>query len=105
VLFLMTSWRITEKLWKGAMNFSCNTNLNRKFLLGQIPTTSYHCGPIYEETMLLIPCSIEYYTILDYLLLTTSSVNMTFMGRVKSGININSDHILVLSCRIRMANS
>lgn len=43
-----------EKLWEEAKDFPELLLLNRKFLLGEIPETPYHCGSIMDETKPLV---------------------------------------------------
>lgn len=46
-------------MWKTAKDFSDLITLNQKFLLGHIPETPFHCGPIDEETIPLVPGLLE----------------------------------------------
>lgn len=39
------------KRWYAAKTFADLINFNRAYLLGHIPTSPYHCGPIAEETL------------------------------------------------------
>lgn len=48
-----------ENLWKEAEDFPELLLLNRKFLLGEIPETPYHCGPIMDETKPLVESLLE----------------------------------------------
>ena len=58
------------KLWKAAKDFSEILDLNRKFLLGEIPETPYHGGPVADETLPLIGGLLELH---DFRLLTDGS--------------------------------
>jgi hypothetical protein len=59
-----------EKLWRAAENLSHLCELNRKFLLGGIPETPYHGGPIDPETIPLVESLLKLH---DFQLVTESS--------------------------------
>lgn len=58
------------KLWRAAEDFSDLLVLNQKFLLGEIPETPYHCGPIDDETIPLVESLLRLH---DFQLLTDNS--------------------------------
>jgi hypothetical protein len=59
-----------EELWEAATDFSHLWALNRKFLLGEIPETPYHAGPIDDETIPLVEGLLKLH---DFRLLTDGS--------------------------------
>lgn len=48
-----------ELPWLSARTFDVLLDLNRKFLKGEIKRTPYHCGPLDEETLPLVPKLLE----------------------------------------------
>lgn len=58
------------KLRRAATDFSQLCALNRQFLLGKIPETPYHCGPIEDETRPLVNGLLKLH---DFHLLTDNS--------------------------------
>jgi len=59
-----------EKLWRAAEDLSHLCELNRKFLLGEIPETPYHGGPIDPETIPLVESLLKLH---DFQLVADSS--------------------------------
>lgn len=58
------------EIWEAAKDFLGILELNRRFILGEIPRTPYHCGPLDDETLPFIDGLLRLH---DFQLLTDNS--------------------------------